>query len=198
MGAHIGEWTRDHTDQCPARLNQECRQGTGHRLRVPHPPHPVRSGSLRRSGREMPQVSKPRTQELFSQAHLLFCRSSPHPGQGNWISSCLSGHQSIERCLPPSQGTWQRHPYPLPSSPIASLPGGRVREGIQQAEGASRGTPTGLRPTHPPADLSPRSAPAPRLCEPYLGTQPGRERGAGAPSAGRRPPGPGGSPCHRR
>lgn len=62
----------------------------------------------------------------------------------------------------------------------------------------------GERPPPPatpsPAVLCQRASPAPEQdsCRPYLGRQPGRERGAQAPSAGRRPPGPGGRPCHRR
>lgn len=101
----------------------------------------------------MPQVSKPvappELRGCSHSAHLLFCRSSSHPGQGSWISSCLSGRQSIEMCPPPSQGTGQSHRCPRQAVPVASLPGGKGREGIQQAEGGSQGTPSGLRPTHP-------------------------------------------------
>lgn len=43
MGTHAWEWTNAHTVQCPARLKQECHQRTRHRLRGPHPLHPVGS-----------------------------------------------------------------------------------------------------------------------------------------------------------
>lgn len=73
----------------------------------------------------MPQLSKPvaplELPGLSHSTHLLFCRSSSHPRQGSWISSCLSGRQNIEMCPPPSQGTWQRHRCPLPGRP-SSLP----------------------------------------------------------------------------
>lgn len=99
-------------------------------------------------------------------------------------------------CPPPSQGTWQRRCSALPSGP-SRLPAG---SGSQQAEGGSQGAPSGLR--HPAPRLravfSRCSAPAPRLRRPYLGRQPGRQRRAQAPSAGRRPPGLGGRPFRCR
>lgn len=67
----------------------------------------------------------------------------------------------------------------------------------RQETGWLRGRPQ-LPATTSPTPCSASARPqCPSSCRPYLGRQPGRERGAQAPSASRWPPVLGGRPCHR-
>lgn len=132
MGAHIGEWTRDHTDQCPARLSQECLQGTGHRLREPHPLHPVRSWDPEeeRQGDAtgVKASGTPRTQGLFSQRPSPVLQKLLSPWAGK-LDQQLLERPSEHRDVPTTQpGHWAEPPLPPPSSP-SSLPAWGEREG---------------------------------------------------------------------
>lgn len=82
--------------------------------------------------------------------------------------------------------------YRVPDAQLGYL--GTLPSGPQPPCGGRRSQQvTGARNLSPlPPGVLPRS---PRT---YLGAQSGRERGAGAPSTGRRPPGPRGRACRRR
>lgn len=165
-------------------------QDTGHWLRVPHSLYPVRSWSSKAGGAgRCHRCQKPvaSTRGCPYPIHLLFCRNYCGPGQtrvlpaGAWASV-----RAYRYAHHPARALGRDAAAPCQAVPAASLPQGG---GLGRLRGAASTLPAVFSSTLPQG---------PGSCQPYLGKQPGRERGAQAPRAGHWPPGLGGNTCRRR